>query len=76
MLNQEGALFKSFKYQNTSYINTETQERIVMITVDSWFMRISERLHASCLQELASVKYVPQLNLKDTEETHLDYMKL
>jgi hypothetical protein len=28
------------------------------------------------LQELAQVKYVPQLNLKTTEETHDYFMKL
>lgn len=28
------------------------------------------------LQELASVKFVPQLNLKSTEETHQDFERL
>jgi len=43
-----------------------------MLTKDSWFMRVGDKLKMRCLQELAHVKYVPQLNLKTTEETHKD----
>ena len=48
----------------------------MMLTKDSWFMHVNDRLKMRCLQELAHVKYVPQLNLKTTEETHKDLEEL
>lgn len=47
-----------------------------MLTKDSWFMRVTDKLKMKCLQELAHVKYVPTLNLKTSEETHKDFEKL
>ena len=44
-----------------------------MLTKDSWFMRITDKLKMRCMQELAHVKYVPSLNLKTTEQTHHDH---
>lgn len=44
-----------------------------MLTKDSWFMRVSEKIKMRCMQELAHVKYVPSLNLKTTEQTHHDH---
>ena len=75
-LERAGALFRSFKYQNTYLKENKTGERILMLTKDSWFMRVGDRLKMRCLQELAHVKYVPGLNLKSTEETHKDHQEL
>ena len=76
VLDREGHLFRSFKYQNAAFKNKDTGERIMMLTKDSWFMHVNDRLKMRCLQELAHVKYVPQLNLKTTEETHKDLEEL
>ena len=65
-------MFRSFKYENAAYKERETGERVLMLTKDSWFMRVTDKLKMRCLQELAHVKYVPQLNLKTTEETHVE----
>ncbi len=69
-MDSEGHLFRSFKYENGAFKDKETGERVLMLTKDSWFMRVTDRLKMRCLQELAHVKYVPPLNLKTTEETH------
>ena len=47
-----------------------------MLTKDSWFLKVSEKLMMRSLQELAHVRYVPSLNLKTTEETHKDLENL
>ncbi|CDW87946.1 isoleucyl-trna synthetase [Stylonychia lemnae] len=76
MLKEQNSLFQTYKYQNTSYINNETKERIVLITLDSWFMSVPEKLSMMSLQELAALKYIPPLNLKTSEEAHQDYIKI
>lgn len=76
LLEDQGRLFRTFKYQNTLYREKSTGERVLMLTKDSWFFRVTDRLKMRCLQELAHVKYVPALNLKTTEETHQDLERL
>ena len=44
-----------------------TGEIINLLTVDSWFVKIPERLKFKCFKELATVKYSPPLNLKSSE---------
>jgi hypothetical protein len=39
-------------------------------------MRVTDKLKMRCLQELAHVKYVPSLNLRTTEETHMEAERL
>lgn len=75
-LEKAGGLFRSFKYQNSFLKDSKSGERVLMLTKDSWFMRVGDRLKMRCLQELAHVKYVPGLNLKSTEETHKDFEAL
>jgi hypothetical protein len=75
-LEQSRLLFRSFKYQNAFLRESKTGERIFMLTKDSWFLRVNEKLMMRCLQELAHVRYVPGLNLKTTEETHRDMERL
>lgn len=48
-LEQDGMLFRSFKYQNSYFKDSKTGERIVMLTKDSWFMRVAEKLMMRCL---------------------------
>jgi isoleucyl-tRNA synthetase len=42
----------------------------------SWFLNVSDKLKMRCMEELSTTKFVPKLNLKDTEETHEDFEKL
>lgn len=76
MLKEENALFSSYKYQNIAYKHPNTGERIILLTTDSWFMTIPDKLKMRCMQELAHVKYIPSLNLKTTEEVQEDYNAL
>lgn len=48
-LDQDDFLFRSFKYQNVGFRDNTNGERIVMLTKDSWFMRISDKLKMRCL---------------------------
>jgi isoleucyl-tRNA synthetase len=64
LLKEENALFYSFKYQRIEYKHNKTKEKIIMRTTDSWYMKISDQLKMKCLRELATIKYVPALNLK------------
>ena len=73
VLESEGKLFRTFKYESVAFKDNMTGERILMLTKDSWFMRVTDRLKMRCMQELAHVKYVPGLNMKTSEETHADY---
>jgi isoleucyl-tRNA synthetase len=43
-MDSKGSLFRSFRYQNAFYRERETQERVVMLTKDSWFLRLSDKL--------------------------------
>lgn len=47
-----------------------------MLTMDSWFMRISDTLRMKALQELSHTRFIPKLNLKTSEELHAEYEKL
>jgi isoleucyl-tRNA synthetase len=47
-----------------------------LVTVDSWFIKLSEKLKYKCFQELATVKFHPELNLKSTGETTRDIEKV
>jgi len=42
----------------------------------SWFLQVTDKTKMQCIDELSTVKFVPQLNMKETEETHQDYQKL
>ena len=47
-----------------------------MVTVDAWFVKLSEKLKYKCFQELATVKFHPELNLKSSGETSQDLEKV
>lgn len=49
LLEDSGLLFRSFKFQNASYRDIQSGERILMLTKDSWFMRVSDKLKMRCL---------------------------
>jgi hypothetical protein len=46
------------------------------LSIDSWFLKVPEKLKMKCFQELAGVKFYPNLNLKSTEQTHNDLEKV
>ena len=45
------------------------------MTIDAWFVNISEKLKFQCFKELATVKFSPDLNMKTTEQTKKDLEK-
>ena len=44
--------------------------------MESWFVKIPDRLKFKCFQELATVKYSPALNLKSSEQVANDIEKV
>ena len=62
--------FLNFKQHTEQFENVQTQEKVHLLTLDSWFMRIPDKLRYKCLQELAHVKFSPALNLKTSEQVH------
>ena len=55
--------------------STEKTETVNLVTVDGWFIRLSDRFKFKCFKELATVKFYPDLNIKSTEQTHKDLEK-
>ena len=54
----------------------EKREKVNLVTIDSWFANISEKLKFRCFKELATVKFSPTLNLKTNEQAAKDTEKL
>ena len=48
-LDSKGDLFRSFKFENSAFKDKETGERVLMLTKDSWFMRVTDKLKMRCL---------------------------
>ena len=57
-------------------MSRETGEKIILRTDKSWFIQISDHLKAKCFDALSTTVFCPQLNIKDTEQTHKDVEKL
>lgn len=76
MMDEEERLLIQYHYKNEFYQTTKNEERVILRSSKNWFLQISEALKMRCLEELSTTKFVPKLNLKDTEETHEDYKKL
>lgn len=55
---------------------SENPERVNLVTLDSWFSKISDKLKFKCFKELATVKFSPPLNLKSSEDAAKDTEKL
>lgn len=55
---------------------SENPERVNLVTLDSWFTKISDKLKFKCFKELATVKFSPALNLKSSEDAAKDTEKL
>ena len=57
------------------YINNinESEEEVLIRSIPTWYIRISDRTKLKCIKELASTKFVPGLdeNLKETLEEDL-----
>lgn len=65
-------LFDTYPYKNEFKKVISTGERVILRSSKHWFLSISENLKMKCFDELSTVKFCPKLNLKDTEETHMD----
>ena len=53
-----------------------SEERVNLLTIDSWYTKISDKLKFKCFKELATVKFTPPLNLKTGEQAAKDTEKL
>jgi valyl-tRNA synthetase len=60
----------SWKHQCLAY--KREQEDVNLLSVDGWFFNISDRLKFKCFNELATVKFYPDLNLKSNQEAAED----
>jgi hypothetical protein len=49
---------------------------IHLVTVDGWFVKISDKLKFNCFKELATVKFFPDLNTKSEEQAQADLQKI
>ena len=64
--------YTSWPHQQNEYVTNSDGEKINLVTVDSWFVKLSEKLKFKCFKELAAVKFHPDLNLKSTAEAEED----
>ena len=53
-----------------------SNERVNLVTIDSWFAKINDKLRFKCFKELATVKFTPSLNFKTSEDVAKDTEKL
>ena len=51
-------------------------ELVHLVTIDSWFANINDKLKFKCFKELATVRFTPPLNLKTSEQAAKDTEKL
>ena len=76
-LQDEGQYYASFPYQCTEYrLHDEPSEKINLLTINSWFANITDKLKFKCFKELATVRFSPSLNLRSSEEAAKDTEKL
>ena len=76
MLREDDRLFTQYPYKNEFFEHEKTGEKIILRSQKSWFVNISDKMKMRCMEELSTTRFVPKLNLKDTEETHQDYKKM
>lgn len=57
-------------------LNDGTDERVNLVTIDSWYASIPDKLKFKCFKELATVKFTPHLNLKSGKDAAEDTEKL
>lgn len=56
--------------------DTGDAEKINLVTIESWFANINEKLKFKCFKELATVRFSPSLNLKSSRDVIRDTEKL
>ena len=66
-LKQTDQFFCRYKHTQNEFRTKLDDELIHLVTVDGWFVKISEKLKFNCFKELATVKFFPDLNLKSEE---------
>ena len=67
-LSDLGQFYASFKHSCTEYkMKNDSREVVNLVTIDSWFANINEKLKFKCFKELATVRFNPALNLKTSE---------
>lgn len=62
------SFFANWKHQCPSF-TTKDSELVTMLTIDGWFMKISDKLKFKCFNELATVKFVPSLKLQHEQKS-------
>lgn len=51
--------FAGWKYQCQSF--ESNGESVAMLAVDGWFLKVSDQLKFKCFNELATVRFLPDL---------------
>jgi valyl-tRNA synthetase len=70
------SILTSFTYLHTFKKVLPSNERALMISLDSWFFKLSESLKMNSLSQLALTKFRPKLNMKSAEEVDSDNERL
>lgn len=73
-LQKQDFYFANWKHQNPSF-QTSSGEPVYLLSIEGWFFKISDQLKYKCFGELQKVKFVPDLNLKSSEQSHKDLEK-
>jgi isoleucyl-tRNA synthetase len=68
-------LFLSWKYENKYYTVKDTNERVSLRSISSWFLKIDPTLKARCMKELTLANYYPDLKFDHPEEEKDRYVK-
>ncbi len=61
-----------YKHSQSEFRTKLDDELIHLVTVDGWFVKISDKLKFNCFKELATVKFFPELNTKSEEQAQAD----
>jgi len=60
-LREKNNLYASWQYKNEYFISNAHDERILLRSAPSWFVRVPDKLKQACLEELSIVKFIPPL---------------
>ena len=55
--------------KRSNYYNSENDEEILIRTIPTWFIKISDRTKLKCMKELAKTQFIPPLDLNYTQSS-------
>jgi isoleucyl-tRNA synthetase len=68
-------LFLCWKYENKYYTVKDTNERVSLRSISSWFLKVDSNLKARCLKELTLSNYYPEIKFETPEGEKDRYSK-